>query len=75
MTVATGFMSEIQETRTGLVATHAYAVLDVRKVQVLNNFSLLLDLFLAEILGFRLDINVRISSFTREVHTCTQMAV
>eukprot|EP00794_Sanderia_malayensis_P003102 gene3102-3570_t len=33
ITVATGFLSEVEAERTGLVPTHAYAVLDIRKIQ------------------------------------------
>ncbi|XP_050434316.1 calpain-7-like isoform X2 [Adelges cooleyi] len=38
ITVATGFISPNEETRTGLVSTHAYAVLEVQKI---NNVKLL----------------------------------
>lgn len=38
VTVATGEMTEAEADRTGLVQTHAYAVLDVRMVKV--SFSL-----------------------------------
>jgi calpain-7 len=34
ITVATGEMSEAKADRSGLVPTHAYAVLDVRKIKV-----------------------------------------
>jgi len=34
VTIATGELSEIEADRAGLVPTHAYAVLDVRKVNV-----------------------------------------
>jgi len=34
VTVATGQMSETEADRSGLVPSHAYAVLDVRKVKV-----------------------------------------
>lgn len=34
VTVATGEMSEAEADRSGLVPTHAYAVLDVRKIKV-----------------------------------------
>ena len=34
MTVATGPLSDAEAERTGLVATHAYAVLDVRLANV-----------------------------------------
>jgi calpain-7 len=34
VTVATGEMSEAEAERSGLVPTHAYAVLDVRKFKV-----------------------------------------
>ena len=34
ITVATGEMSEQEAERAGLVPTHAYALLDIRKVQV-----------------------------------------
>ena len=36
VTVATGEMSDAEGDRTGLVPTHAYAVLDVQKVNVRN---------------------------------------
>lgn len=34
VTVATGQMSEVEADRSGLVPSHAYAVLDVRKIKV-----------------------------------------
>lgn len=34
VTVATGELSSVDENRTGLVPTHAYAVLDVRQIKV-----------------------------------------
>ena len=34
ITVATGFISDAEAERAGLVQTHAYAVLDIRKIQV-----------------------------------------
>lgn len=34
VTVATGEMNEAEADRSGLVPTHAYAVLDVRKIKV-----------------------------------------
>lgn len=34
VTVATGELSDSDADRTGLVSTHAYAVLDVRKINV-----------------------------------------
>lgn len=38
-TVATGELSDIQAERTGLVPTHAYAILNVKSVKVKpNNF-------------------------------------
>lgn len=36
-TVATGELSDAEAERTGLVPTHAYAVLDVRTVRVSNS--------------------------------------
>lgn len=36
ITVATGSLSSTQAERTGLVSTHAYAVLDVKQVKVFN---------------------------------------
>lgn len=36
VTVATGEMSETEADRSGLVPTHAYAVLDVRKIKVIS---------------------------------------
>lgn len=37
ITVATGELSKDQEDRTGLVGTHAYAVLNMREVNVSSN--------------------------------------
>lgn len=34
VTVGTGQMSDIEAERAGLVSTHAYAVLDVREINV-----------------------------------------
>ena len=34
VTVATGELSDLDADRTGLVPSHAYAVLDVRKINV-----------------------------------------
>lgn len=39
MTVATGELSDLDADRTGLVPTHAYAVLNVRNINVSSNFS------------------------------------
>ena len=38
VTVATGELSDLEADRTGLVPTHAYAVLDVRRINVINYF-------------------------------------
>ena len=38
ITVATGEMSDAEADRTGLVPTHAYAVLDVQKINVSKCF-------------------------------------
>lgn len=40
ITVATGFLSDIECERTGLVPTHAYAVLDIRKINGLRLLQL-----------------------------------
>lgn len=38
ITVATGELSDAEAERTGLVATHAYAVLDLKEIDVSFNF-------------------------------------
>lgn len=43
VTVATGELSDLDADRTGLVPTHAYAVLDVRKINV-STYSLNMNL-------------------------------
>ena len=40
ITVATGFLSEADTERSGLVETHAYAVLDIRKIKGLHLLQL-----------------------------------
>lgn len=40
VTVATGDLSDADADRTGLVSTHAYAVLDAREIKVSHFFSL-----------------------------------
>jgi hypothetical protein len=40
VTVATGMLSESEAERAGLVPTHAYAMLDVRQIQVFSCFTL-----------------------------------
>lgn len=45
MTVATGELSDLDADRTGLVPTHAYAVLDVRKVNVSSFNRILINVF------------------------------
>lgn len=42
VTVATGELPESEAERTGLVATHAYAVLDVRTVNGVRIFNLMI---------------------------------
>ena len=41
ITVATGFLTDSEGERAGLVPTHAYAVLDIRKIKVLYLYELL----------------------------------
>lgn len=49
VTVATGELSPAEEERTGLVSTHAYAVLDVRKIKVC-------------IVSYRVNLNLSLAS-------------
>lgn len=50
ITVATGELSDAESDRTGLVATHAYAVLDMKEVDV--SFSLIKFLFFEVLIFF-----------------------
>ena len=45
ITVATGFLTDSEGERAGLVPTHAYAVLDIRKIKVLYSYELLIRQF------------------------------
>lgn len=46
-TVATGELSTVEEERTGLVSTHAYAVFDAKIINVSTHFSNLTNSFLS----------------------------